>query len=171
MVILGYGAIARRLVELLAPFRLDIVGLRRQVQGNESVPVFGLDQANGLLHRADFVVNILPANDSTVQFCDAEWFAKLKPGAVFLNVGRGNTVDQPALINALETGQVSAAYLDVTDPEPLPADHPLWQAPNCYITPHIAGGHQEEDLQMVRHFLRNLAKFVSGQPLAGRILA
>jgi phosphoglycerate dehydrogenase-like enzyme len=101
---------------------------------------------------------------------DGKCFAAMKPGAVFYNVGRGTTVNQAALIAALESGQVGAAYLDVTEPEPLPPDHPLWAAPNCFITPHVAGGHQDEDAHLVRHFVSNLRRFEAGEPLVDVVM-
>ena len=113
----------------------------------------------------------MPASPETDRFFSADAFARLKPSAIFYNIGRGTTVDQQALATALTTGRLAAAYLDVTDPEPLPSDHFLWKAPNCHITPHTAGGHAEEFLDSVRHFLENLKRFQSGQPLIDRIMA
>jgi phosphoglycerate dehydrogenase-like enzyme len=94
----------------------------------------------------------------------------MKPGAVFYNIGRGTTVDQVALIAALKAGPLSAAYLDVTDPEPLPPNHPLWTAPNCWITPHTAGGHDDEFGRLAGHFLQNLGRFGRGETLADRVI-
>jgi phosphoglycerate dehydrogenase-like enzyme len=85
-------------------------------------------------------------------------------------VGRGTTVDQTALLAALQSGRLAAAYLDVTDPEPLPVDHPLWSAPNCYITPHSAGGHRTEPMRLAGHFLDNLRRFERGEPLLDRVI-
>jgi phosphoglycerate dehydrogenase-like enzyme len=96
--------------------------------------------------------------------------AAMKPGACFYNIGRGSTVDQPALIAALETGRVGAAYLDVMEPEPLPPAHPLWRAPNCFLTCHIGGGTGDQDEKLVAHFLANLGRYVAGAPLADRIM-
>jgi phosphoglycerate dehydrogenase-like enzyme len=170
VLVLGYGAIARRLIELLSPFRLKIVALRRKVQGNETVETHAIDQLHRFLREADHVVNLLPSNSSTDELIDAECFATMKPNAVFYNVGRGTTVKQTDLVAALNSEELLAAYLDVTDPEPLPADSPLWSARNCWITPHVAGGHQDEESHMVRHFLTNLRRFESGQPLIDRIV-
>ena len=94
---------------------------------------------------------------------------RIKRRAKFYNVGRGDTVDQAALRQALESGNLAGAYLDVTSPEPLPPDDPLWHAPNCWITPHIAGGAQGEHQRIVRHFLANFSRFMRGQPLLNRI--
>jgi phosphoglycerate dehydrogenase-like enzyme len=93
---------------------------------------------------ADHVVNIVPANKENRHLFNRPQFQSMKEGAVFYNIGRGTTVLQDALIESLETGRLAAALLDVTDPEPLPPDHPLWNAPNCTITPHIGGGFKEE---------------------------
>jgi phosphoglycerate dehydrogenase-like enzyme len=89
---------------------------------------------------------------------------------VFYNIGRGATVDQPALLDALTHRRIAGAYLDVTTPEPLPADHALWKLPNCWITPHTAGGHRDEAIRLVQHFRQNLARYAAGQPLTDRIM-
>jgi phosphoglycerate dehydrogenase-like enzyme len=94
----------------------------------------------------------------------------MKDGAAFYNIGRGTTIDQAALAGALHAGRLRGAYLDVTDPEPLPPDHPLWAAPNCFITPHTAGGRDDEFERLVRHFLDNLRKLESGHELVDRIV-
>jgi phosphoglycerate dehydrogenase-like enzyme len=169
VLILGFGAIGRRVAELLAPFRLRLISVRRTVHGDEPIEAHAISELDSLLPRADHIVNVLPASSSTDRLMSAERFELVKPGAIFYNVGRGTTLDQPALIAALESGRLGAAYLDVTDPEPLPSDHPLWLTPNCYITPHVAGGMQDEMLQLVRHFLDNLRLFESGAPLEDRI--
>ena len=168
--ILGYGAIGRRLAELLAPFRMNVIGTRRSPQPDDFARVVSHEQTDALLPEADHVINTLPANPTTDGFLTPERFALMKPTAVFYNIGRGTTVDQKALIAALFNKQIAAAYLDVTDPEPLPPDHLLWRAPNCFITPHTAGGHHDEFEQLVRHFLANLARFQGGVPLADQVV-
>lgn len=168
LLIVGYGAIARRLVELLAPFGMDIQAVRRDPKGDEAVPTFPIDELDRLLPDADYVANILPANASTDGLFDAARFAKMKEGALFTNIGRGTTVDQDALLAALP--RLGGAYLDVADPEPLPKDHPLWNAENVLITPHTAGGHRGEELRLVRHFLGNLERFRKGEPLMDRVM-
>lgn len=170
VVILGYGAIARKLAGLLRPFGVEISALRRTPVGDEEVEIFTSSELSDRLAAADDVVNILPANSSTRRFVDREMIARIKPGATFLNIGRGGTVDQEALIDALKSGLIAAAYLDVTDPEPLPADHPLWSAPNCFITPHTAGGSVDERPRLIDHFLRNLDRYLAGEQLLDRII-
>lgn len=171
VVIVGFGAIGRRLSELLAPLEMRVSAVRRHVAGDEPVPTFGLFDLTSveLVSEADHVINILPASSETHQFFDAQRFSSLKPGAIFYNVGRGSTVDQAALLDALRSGRLAAAYLDVTDPEPLPADHPLWAETNCFITPHTAGGHADEALRLVQHFLDNLRRFTKSEPLRDRV--
>ena len=170
VLMLGYGAIGRRLSELLQPFGMKLYAVRRS-PGNESgVTAVGQSSLDGLLAKADHIVNILPANDSTVRYCDAAFFAKCRRGARFYNVGRGSTVDQQAVVQALKTGVLDAVYLDVTETEPLPPDHELWRVSNCYVTPHTAGGRHDQDEALVRHFLRNLNAFESGEPLVDRVI-
>ena len=168
--IYGFGAIARRLVEILAPWRMGVYGVRRKARGDEGVPILTEAEADARLGEADHILNILPDNASTRRFFGAGRFARCKPGARFYNVGRGATVDQSALAEALRAGRLDAAYLDVTDPEPLPAGHELWSLPNCFVTPHVAGSHADEDERLVRHFLKNLAAFEAGLPLADQII-
>ena len=120
------------------------------------------------LAEADHVIDLLPGIASTAGYFTAQRFATFKPGAIFYNVGRGTTVDQTALLEALSSGRLEAALLDVTDPEPLPPDHPLWQAPNCIITPHTAGGHHDEGDRLVDHFITNLARYERGEPVKDR---
>ena len=93
----------------------------------------------------------------------------MSKGAIFYNVGRGTTVDQEALLDALQSGALGAAYLDVCTPEPLPPDHPLWSAPNCHVTPHSAGGHAGESERLIRHFTENLRRFAEGAALVDRV--
>jgi phosphoglycerate dehydrogenase-like enzyme len=168
--ILGFGAIARRLVQLLAPFRMNLIAVRRTVSGDEPIETHPFPRTGELARRADHVISLLPANASTEQFFDADLIGAMKPTAIFYNIGRGTTVDQYALRTALEVGRIAAAYLDVTDPEPLPPDDPLWLTPNCWITPHTAGGHEDEFERLVRHFLENLRRFTAGEPLLDRII-
>jgi phosphoglycerate dehydrogenase-like enzyme len=170
VLILGYGAIARRLVELLAPFKMEIIAVRRRATGDEQVKVAPVDQVDSLIAGADHVVNVLPLSESTRTFMGAERIGRMKRSAIFYNIGRGDTVDQPALLDALRSGRIAGAYLDVTSPEPLPADHPLWAAPNCYITPHTAGGHDNEFHRLAAHFLQNLTRFTNGQPLVDQVI-
>jgi len=157
-------------VELLRPFDMKILAYRRRARGDEGVPVVGEDQLPRQLGAADHVIDILPESAETHWFFDAARFAAINRGAVFYNIGRGATVEQNALLHALRSGHLKAAWLDVTEPEPLPGNHPLWAEPNCFVTPHIAGGHTDEAKTLVRHFLANLERFVKGEPLLDRVM-
>ena len=170
VLMLGFGAIARRLVELLAPLNMNLMAVRRNVTGNESIPVSNISAVDELLPLADHVVNILPANNQTKHFLNADRLGKVKRGAIVYNIGRGATIDQDALAKELSSGHLAAAYLDVTEPEPLSVDHPLWTTPNCFITPHSGGGHANEKERQVRHFVNNLRRFESGKELVNRVL-
>jgi phosphoglycerate dehydrogenase-like enzyme len=170
VVILGFGAIAMHLVKLLAPFEMAITALRREPRGDEGVAIVTPENLADALATADHIVNILPDNAASRRFIDAPRLAGMKRGAVFYNIGRGTTVDQAALCDALSSGQLGAAWLDVTDPEPLPPEHPLLSASNCFITPHIAGGHRDEPISLVRHFLENFHRYRAGTPLRDRIM-
>lgn len=168
--IVGFGAIGQRLAELLAPFHMELVGVRRQPSGKESIKTIAMEDVADVLPRSDHVINTLPSAAGTRRFFNADRFALMKRGAIFYNVGRGDTVDQNALREALQSQHLGGAYVDVTDPEPLPASDPLWSAPNCLITPHIAGGARDEAGRLIRHFLANLRRYVAGETLVNRIV-
>jgi phosphoglycerate dehydrogenase-like enzyme len=170
VVLLGYGSIGRRLAQLLAPFGVKIYSLRRQIRSEPGVHIVPEEDLTKVLPEADHVVNVLPENGSTLNYVNARRIACFKPGARFYNVGRGPTVDQPALIEGLRSGRIGAAYLDVTVPEPLPPSHPLWTTPNCFITPHSAGGRNNVNVELVRHFLANLAALEKGGAMVDRVL-
>lgn len=170
VLILGFGAIGRRLVELLRPLRMNLMAVRRDVKGDEPIHVVDVSQVDELLPVADHVVNILPANERTKNFLNAARLGSLKRGAIVYNIGRGVTLDQEVLKRELDSGRLGAAYLDVTDPEPLPPDHPLWTTRNCYITPHSGGGHSNEKERQVKHFLANLRRFEQREELVNLVV-
>ena len=170
LLIIGYGAIAERVIELLAPFKMTVTAMRRTVRGDEKVAIVTPDQVAGALAVADHVINILPDNPDSLRWFNAARFAQMKQGSVFYNIGRGTTVNQDDLAAALNSGHLSAAWLDVTDPEPLPDDHVLWTCENCHITPHTAGGQFDETRVLIDRFLDNLRRFQEGGPLVNRIM-
>lgn len=170
VLLVGYGAIGRRLAELLHPFGMNIRAYRRRPRGDEGVPVVAEKKLRDALGSADHIMSTLPESGATRKFFDEDRFAAMKPGAIFYNIGRGATVDQGALRAALHSGHLGAAWLDVTDPEPLPVDHPLLSTPNCFITPHTAGGHVDEVRSLVRHFLENFGRFTGGEALVDRVI-
>ena len=168
--LVGFGSIARKLVDYLAPFDVKIVGVRRSPTGEEPVETIETDALDGRLGEFDHVADLLPSHPATRGHFNADRFGAMKEGAYFYNIGRGDTVDQPALIAALQSGRLAGAYLDVTTPEPLPAESPLWAAPNCHITPHAAGGYAGEEGALVDHFLANLERFERGEDLVDRVM-
>lgn len=170
VLILGFGAIGRHLAKLLEPLKMNVIGVKRTIHGKEPIKVITENQLDRFLPQTDHLVNILPANDSTDNFLNADRLSKLKRGAFIYNIGRGTTLDQDALIENLNSGHLGGAFLDVTNPEPLPPENPLWTMPNCYITPHVAGGHSREREMQVRHFLNNLRLFERGENLINRIV-
>lgn len=170
VLLLGFGSIGRRLAALLQPFGTRVTAFRRQPAAEAGVTVIGGAGLAAALAQADHVVNILPDSAATNGWMSAARFAAMKPGARFYNIGRGTTVDQGALLAALESGRLASAYLDVMEPEPLPPAHPLWAVKNCYITCHIGGGTREQDDNLSAHFLANLAAFTRGGALVDRIM-
>jgi len=118
-----------------------------------------------LAARADVVVNCTPLVPATLKLFDAKFFAAMKPGGYFINVGRGKSVVQDDLVAALKSGQLAGAGLDVTDPEPLPAGHPLWQLPNVIITPHVAGTSDRIFARVRLLAQENLRRYVAGERL------
>lgn len=170
VLMLGYGAIGRRLTELLAPFQMKLIAVRRQIRSERGVRIVPEEAVSSALAEADHVVNILPENQSTLNYVNARRLACFKPGSRFYNIGRGTTVDERALIEALRSGRIAEAYLDVFATEPLPPENPLWSTPHCYITPHTAGGRRDQDTAIVKHFLSNLAAFSRGEPMVDRVV-
>ncbi len=162
VLVVGYGSIGRAVAARLAPFGARVVGVaqhpRDDVQSTDALP--------RLLPNEDIVVNLLPLTPETEKFMDSRFIAQMKPGSLLVNAGRGKTVDTDALLAALQAGRLRAA-LDVTDPEPLPADHPLWHAPNVLITPHIAGTVAKWEERAYRFAGEQIRRFASGQPLLG----
>jgi phosphoglycerate dehydrogenase-like enzyme len=162
VLLLGYGTIARRLTELLAPFGMKLYAVRRKTHSERGVHIVSEQRVSSVLGEADHIINLLPDNEATANYVNARRLSACKPGARFYNIGRGSTVDERALVQALENGRLGAAYLDVFAEEPLPASSPLWTAPNCFLTPHTAGGRSDQDLALIAHFLTNLTAFVAG---------
>lgn len=168
--IVGYGAIGARLGAMLLALRVKVTAIRRTVRGDELVPTFTFDRLDELLPATDHVFNILPSAPGTKELFNADRIARMRSTAVFYNVGRGDTVDQAGLVKALESNHLAAAYLDVTTPEPLPPEDPLWTTPNVYITPHIGGGVQDEQARLIEHFLSNLSRWRKREPLINQIV-
>ena len=136
----GFGNIGQNLAPLLQALGAQVRGVGRSAGERAGFPVVAQDELEDELRRTDVLLMILPATEATTHALDAARLAALPRHAFVVNVGRGTTVDEPALVAALTEGGIAGAALDVTEVEPLPADSPLWDAPNLLLTPHAAGG-------------------------------
>ena len=164
--IVGLGAIGRRIAVIAGAFGMRVIALKRTTASSPGVErVFGPGQAVPFLKEAEYVVNTLPLTPQTRGYFGPQQFAAMRSDAVFINIGRGATVQTDALLHALNSGSIAGAALDVTDPEPLPADHPLWAMDNVILTPHYAGAHPGYVQRASAIFLENLARFVVGGEL------
>jgi phosphoglycerate dehydrogenase-like enzyme len=138
VMVLGHGSIGSAVAHRLEAFAVDVVRVASTARQEGDVHVHGVDELPALLPDVDAVVVVLPLSDSTHHLVDAAFLAALPDGAVVVNVGRGKVVDTEALLVELRAGRLRAG-LDVTDPEPLPPDHPLWRTPGVLVTPHVGG--------------------------------
>jgi len=165
LLIVGLGRIGGRLARLARAFEMRVVGLRadpaKGAQGAEAV--HGLDALPGLLAEADCLALACPLTPATEKLIDAAALARLKPGALVINVARGRVVDEPALIASLRSGRLAGAALDVTATEPLPADSPLWRMANVLITPHTAGETRAYEDNVLDILQQNLARLWRGE--------
>lgn len=121
------------------------------------------ENLHDLLRRSDVVMTACPLTQETYHLISTEEFAQMKPGSYLINVTRGGIIDEPALIEALKSGQIAGAGLDVTEKEPLPADNPLWEAPNLILTPHRAGASQHRPRMVFEFFMQNLERYLKGE--------
>jgi len=161
VLIVGYGAVGSAIEARLLPFECEVVRVARRARDG----VHAIDELPDLLPDADVVVVIVPLTDATRGLVDAAFLARMKEGALLVNVARGAVVVTDDLVAALGSGRVRAA-LDVTDPEPLPAGHPLWAAPNVLISPHVGGASSAMWPRAYRLVRRQLERFAAGEPLA-----
>jgi phosphoglycerate dehydrogenase-like enzyme len=139
VMVIGAGSVGKAVIDRLSPFEVDVIAVARNARNSDhGVDVHGVDEINDLLPSADVVILTVPLTEQTMHLVDAEFLKRMRDDALLVNVARGQVVDTDALLAELRSGRMRAA-LDVTDPEPLPTDHPLWQAPNVLITPHVGG--------------------------------
>lgn len=169
VLVVGAGNIGSAVAQRCQALGAFTIGLKRTING----PISGFDKVcpsdmlDELLPEADVVILTLPHSDSTKQLMDTKRLNAMKQDAILINAGRGSVLDQDALIEVLKSGKLWGAALDVTQPEPLPADHPLWDAPNLIITPHLAGGIRFEITRRtcVTMALENLKRYLAKEPL------
>ena len=160
--LLGYGAIGQQVKPRLEAFGVEVVPVRRS--GGEGV--LGPDEWRARLGEFDWVILAVPSTPETDGLIGADELAAMKRSAVLVNVARGAVVDQDALVETLAAQRIGAALLDVTTPEPLPADHPLWSLPNAHVTMHLSGRAQNSMfIRSAQRFIKNLHAYMSGAPL------
>lgn len=165
--VVGAGSIGTETGRLLRSAGLRVRGIARTARPPDEMfeSIAGPEALQEELALADHVVNVLPITPATRGLFDAAAFGAMKPSAVFVNIGRGATVDETALGEALRDGVIAGAALDVFEVEPLPAESPLWRMPNVLVSPHRAGDHEGWESDVVALFVDNLRRFVAGEPL------
>jgi phosphoglycerate dehydrogenase-like enzyme len=170
ILVVGLGGIGKLAAERLSALGARVIGVHRHdveaVGVEKIVPVEELASAASI---ADAIVLALPGTDQTRHMLSADVLRRVKPGITIVNVGRGSTVDESALIEALKDGRVGFAALDVTEVEPLPADSELWDLPNVLISPHSAALNRDEDRRIAELFAANATRLLDGQPLLNRV--
>ncbi|MGH2751052.1 MAG: D-isomer specific 2-hydroxyacid dehydrogenase family protein [Actinomycetota bacterium] len=169
-VVVGTGGIGSALVPMVVPLGLRVIGVNRSGRALEGAErTVEVEELGDVLPEADFVVVAAALTEETRNLFGKEMLARMKPAAWIVNVARGGLIDTDALVDALEAGVVGGAALDVTEPEPLPDDHPLWRMESCVITPHVANT-WAMGLEELPHLVRrNVAAYAAGEPLEGTV--
>jgi len=171
LLVIGVGAIGTEIARLAQAFGMTVLATKRDVsEPVEHVDELGpIDHLPALAARADAAVCVLPGTEATRGLLDAGFFASLKPGAVFVNVGRGSVVDEGALVDALRDGLLGGAALDVFEQEPLPPDSPLWELENVLLSPHDTARVAAEEERQVDLLCDNLRRDLAGEPLRNAV--
>jgi phosphoglycerate dehydrogenase-like enzyme len=170
--IVGAGSIGREIAKRAAALDMRVLGVNRDGRAVEGFArMAAANDAASAISEADHVVVCVPGDDANMRMVDAAWLSRMKPGAHFYNVGRGNLVDEAALLAALEGDRIAGAGLDVTDVEPLPAGHPFWTHPKVFLTQHKAMNSSRYWERLTRLFADNLERFVHGRPLLNTVHA
>lgn len=168
--ILGIGSIGQAIAKRCKAFDMTVLGVKRSPAELSNVDeVLTEERMDEAISRADIVVMVLPATGATEKIFDAEKFALMKEGALFVNVGRGQTVDTDALVDALASGRLGGAMLDALDPEPLPEDHPLWDMENVVISPHMSAQSMLYMDRAFEVFADNVPYFLRGEVMPTEI--
>ena len=158
--LLGFGAIGKLIKPRLEAFDVDVTVVRRTPGEGVLTP----DQWRGKLGEFDWIILAVPSTPETTNMIGAEELTAMKSDAVIVNIARGEVIDQPELVKALEAKTIGAAFLDVTTPEPLPEDHPLWALDNAHISMHLSGRAQEKMfIRSATRFLENLERYRKGE--------
>ncbi|MCQ6559562.1 D-2-hydroxyacid dehydrogenase [Paenibacillus mendelii] len=169
--ILGVGAIGLETAKLAKAFGMTVLGVRRSGQPGANVDrMYVTEELPELLRQCDFVVSCLPHTEETVHLIGREAFSTMKSSAYYINIGRGTTTNTEALVDALRSGAIAGAGLDVFEQEPLPSEHPLWSMDNVIITPHNAGSTPKYMERLTDIFTSNLKQYVQGHPLGVNVV-
>jgi phosphoglycerate dehydrogenase-like enzyme len=170
---IGFGAIGQLTATRLQAFGVEVTAVRRtpaSAQEDVSLTVLGPQQWQARLGEFDWVILAVPATAQTAQMIGTQELAAMKKTATLINVARGSVVDQVAVAQALRSGTIAHAFLDVTEPEPLPAGHELWSLPNAHITMHLSGRSQSRMFERsAERFLANLQRYRNGEPLTHQV--
>lgn len=169
--IVGLGPIGLGVAERTAALGMKVIGCRRSGEPIEGVTdVVTADQLPRLMRESDYIVIACPLTSATTGLIGAEALLHAKPTAWIINIARGKIVVTEALLATLKEGRLGGACLDVTDPEPLPSDHPLWKLPNVFITPHTCSGNTPRMRDaLADNFIENLQRYAAGQPLQDQV--
>ena len=171
MLVLGLGSIGQEVAIRANALGMNVVATRNSSRsGPDYIDYVGLsNETIELAQKADVIVNALPLTDSTRGFLDKDFFKAMRPTAYYISIGRGGTTDTQALLDVLMNKEIAGAALDVTDPEPLPRDHPLWKLDNVLITPHISGTGGESLNKTIALALENLRRYQNGEPMLNMV--
>ena len=168
VLIIGPGDIGGTLAVMCRALGAHIICVRRRrtEKPDFADEVYTTEELDAVLPRADIVALAVPGSPETVHLLSRERIALLKDGVIVANGGRGTAIDTDALAEAMDSGKVGYAFLDVTDPEPLPPEHPLWKKPDVFITPHVAGGYNmiETQFRIARVVAKNIRHYLAGEP-------
>lgn len=167
--VVGLGPIGIEVARLGAAFGMRVTGLRRTPRGDEPCETWEIGRLDELLPLIDALVLAVPLTPQTRQLIDAAALARLKPGALLVNIARGEVVDEDALVEALRSGRVGGAGLDVFASEPLPESSPLWSMPGVIVTPHSSGTNPGNEDRASEIFLDNLGRYVRGEPMRNEV--
>jgi len=173
LLVVGLGAIGRRVAQLGRAFGMRTLATRRSVAAGASDPDVDViaphDRLDELLPQADYVVLAVPSTPDNYHLFNERRLRLMKPGALLVNIARGNLIDEPALVAALQAGALGGAALDVAEQEPLPPENPLWMTPNVIISPHISGWSLRYSERLADLMLDNIARYREGRPLRNQV--
>lgn len=169
VLLLGYGGVGKAVAARLRPFEVELTVVAHTARDEDGVHVHGIDELSALLPDTEILIATLPGGEATRHIVDDSVLSALPDGALVINVGRGPLIDTEALVDHVTRGRIRAA-LDVTEPEPLPADHPLWSLPGVLISPHVGGASTAMQPRIARLVRRQIDRMLAGEPPVNVVL-